>query len=193
MLARAIFSLLLSISTLPCIKASPCPPRPSPLPLSELSPELLSAGEKWAQLLLKSKDEAGIPSIQWQANYRDQIISSGATGWADIESSTPATSETLYRIGSVSKLFTTVLMYQLAEAGRIGLDDKLIEYLPDFSIFDPFDMSEGKGITLRHLANHLSGMGRSSPLGMDDLASSVQVLKTTAGLIHPVNLLHESM
>lgn len=166
---------------------SVCPPRPKPLPLSELSPSLVEAGEAWAQELKSAADQAGIPSFQWQANYRDLIISSGASGLASISPQVEATPETLYRIGSVSKLYSTVILYKLAEQGKIGLDDKLVTYLPDFSVFDPFDMSFGKDITLRHLANHLSGMGRSSPPGITDIASAVEVLKRTAGLIHPVN------
>lgn len=144
-----------------------------------------SAGEEWAETIKSAAQESGAPSVQWHASFGDLEISSGATGLSIVESSTEATSETLYRIGSISKLFTTVLLYQLADQNKIGLDDRLVKYLPDFAVFDPFDNSYGRGITLRHLANHLSGLGRSCPLGMDDLVSSVNVLKSTAGLVHP--------
>lgn len=92
---------------------SVCPPRPKPLPLSELSPSLVEAGEAWAQELKSAADQAGIPSFQWQANYRDLIISSGASGLASISPQVEATPETLYRIGSVSKLYSTVILYKV--------------------------------------------------------------------------------
>ncbi len=58
---------------------------------------------------------------------------------------------TKYQIGSITKTFTAVLIFQLIENGRLSLDDKLEKFLPD--------MPGANEITLRHMLNHTSGLG----------------------------------
>ena len=72
-------------------------------------------------------------------------------GLADIENDVPATSETVYRIGSITKQFTAASVMQLVEAGQIGLDDPMTEYLPDYPM-------QGHEVTIRHLLTHTSGI-----------------------------------
>ena len=64
----------------------------------------------------------------------------------------------LYGIGSVSKIYTTVAVMQLAEAGKIDLDKPVTTYLPDFKMAD----ERYKDITVRMLLNHSSGLMGSS-------------------------------
>ena len=64
----------------------------------------------------------------------------------------------VYGIGSVSKIYTTVAVMQLAEAGKIDLDKPVTTYLPDFKMAD----ERYKGITVRMLLNHSSGLMGSS-------------------------------
>lgn len=69
----------------------------------------------------------------------------------------------VYGIGSVSKIFTTVAVMQLAESGKLDLDQPVVKYLPDFKMADP----RYKDITVRMLLNHSSGlMGSSFGSGM---------------------------
>ncbi|MBN2024993.1 MAG: beta-lactamase family protein [Pirellulales bacterium] len=84
-------------------------------------------------------------------------------GLADPEGARPATAETIYRVGSISKLFTAVAAMQLVEQGKLDLDAPIEEYLPEFRIEVPFD---GAGpITARTLMCHRSGMVREAPVG----------------------------
>ena len=77
-------------------------------------------------------------------------------GYADIENAVPATPETVYRVASISKLFTATAVMQLAEQGRIDIDEPLTRYLPEFSIKTRFP---GKGsITPRNMMTHHSGL-----------------------------------
>lgn len=77
-------------------------------------------------------------------------------GYADREKKVPATATTLYRVGSISKLFTDVAAMQLMEQGRLDLDRPLSEYLPGFAIKEH---SPAAGpITLRQLMTHHSGL-----------------------------------
>lgn len=79
-----------------------------------------------------------------------KIVFQGGFGLADIETKTPVTPETKFRIGSVSKQFTAAAMLRLAEQKKLSLDDTLAKYYPDFPKAD--------GVTLRQLLTHTSGL-----------------------------------
>jgi len=64
------------------------------------------------------------------------------------------TPDTMYGIGSVSKMFTTAAVMKLAEQGKVDLDSPVTKYLPDFKMAD----GRYKKITVRMLLNHSSGM-----------------------------------
>jgi CubicO group peptidase (beta-lactamase class C family) len=75
-------------------------------------------------------------------------------GYANIEEHIPVTpDETIFRIGSISKLFTWTAVMQLAEQGKIDLSADVNTYLPDFKIPDTFP----KPITMLNLMSHTAG------------------------------------
>ena len=68
---------------------------------------------------------------------------------------------TVYRIGSVTKIFAVLLMYKLYEEGKISsIDDPLSKYAPDFAIKNPYT---NENITLREIASQMSGLPREAP------------------------------
>jgi CubicO group peptidase (beta-lactamase class C family) len=82
-----------------------------------------------------------------------EILVGKGYGYADVEDHTPVDpARTLFRPGSVSKLFTWTSVMQLVEQGKLNLDADVNQYL-DFKIPDAFD----KPITLRHLMTHTPG------------------------------------
>lgn len=64
--------------------------------------------------------------------------------------------ETIYEIGSISKVFTSLLLAEMVAEGKMNLDDSIEEYLPNVQVPD----YKGVKITLRHLATHNSGLPR---------------------------------
>jgi CubicO group peptidase (beta-lactamase class C family)/D-alanyl-D-alanine dipeptidase len=98
-----------------------------------------------------------------------------------------ATADTIYRVGSVSKLFTDLAVMQLAAAGKLDIDVDVRTYLPDFEPRNPF----GVPITLRQLMSHQSGLVRESPVGhyFDDqepsIADTVKSLNETSLIYKP--------
>ena len=82
-----------------------------------------------------------------------------------------ATPDTLYRVGSVSKPFTALLLMMFVEMGLIDLDAPIQDYLPEFQ---PVNKS-GKKITLRQMLSHRSGLVREGPVGnyFDDTQPSL--------------------
>jgi CubicO group peptidase (beta-lactamase class C family) len=82
-----------------------------------------------------------------------QILLQKGYGYADVEHGTPVDPErTLFRPGSVGKLFTWTAVMQLVEQGKLDLDRDINGYL-DFTISPRF----GKPITMRHLMTHTPG------------------------------------
>jgi D-alanyl-D-alanine carboxypeptidase len=78
----------------------------------------------------------------------------GASGFADLTDDTPMPPEGAFRIGSITKMFTAVVIVQLAEDGLLTLDDPLALWLPEVAEQLPY----GDQITLRHLLTHTSGL-----------------------------------
>jgi D-alanyl-D-alanine carboxypeptidase len=81
----------------------------------------------------------------------DKIIVERGTGLADIENKRSADAATEFRIGSVTKQFTAAAIMKLVEQGKLGLDDPLSKYLPDFD-------TGGRTVTIRQMLNHASGI-----------------------------------
>lgn len=80
-----------------------------------------------------------------------EMIVERASGLADLEFEAPADTETIFRIGSVTKQFTAAAIMKLVERGELALDDPISDYLPDFD-------AGGRTVTIRQLLNHASGV-----------------------------------
>ena len=95
--------------------------------------------------------------------------------------------QTIYRVGSISKLFTDVAIMQLVEQGRLDLDKSVQSYLPDFAPGNSF----GGNITLRQLMSHRAGLVREPPVGHyfdptePSLSATVQSLNQTSLVYAP--------
>jgi CubicO group peptidase (beta-lactamase class C family) len=73
-------------------------------------------------------------------------------GLANMEWNVPNTPDTRFRLGSITKQFTATLILQLVEQGKIKLDGKLIDYLPDYR------KDTGEKVTIHNLLSHTSGI-----------------------------------
>jgi serine-type D-Ala-D-Ala carboxypeptidase/endopeptidase len=101
----------------------------------------------------------GYPSLSIGIVHGGRLVHSASIGLADQEAGRPASADTLYRIGSVTKVFTASLMVVLRDRGVISLDDPVGAYLPAV-IHLPSDSRGARHISFRHLATHTSGLPR---------------------------------
>ena len=85
-----------------------------------------------------------------------KIVWTEGFGFADKENKIQATDKTVYKTGSISKLFTAVAALKLVSQGSINLDKPVKTYIPNFNINSRFKNSEP--ITIRHLMTHHSGI-----------------------------------
>ena len=88
----------------------------------------------------------------------DKVIWAGAFGYATRNRDIAAYSNTIYRIGSITKTFTAVILMQLVEERKVKLDDPVEKYLPEIKSLKGY--SDKTIITLRQLASHTSGLER---------------------------------
>ena len=108
-----------------------------------------------ATAAVAEKRTAGV-SIAIVKNGRPVLVK--GYGYADLENDVPATPETVYRIGSVTKQFTSAAIMRLMDQGKLTLDDTLQKFFPNFA-------TQGNRVTVRHLLNHTSGIKSYTSLG----------------------------
>src|SRR5687767_15644958 len=97
-----------------------------------------------------------LPGLSLVVIKDHKIVKVQGYGLANVELNVPATAETVYKIGSVSKQFIAAGIMLLIQESRISLDDKISKFLegtPD----------TWKDITVRHLLTHTSGIVREAP------------------------------
>lgn len=93
-----------------------------------------------------------IPGLSLAVVRAGKIIKAKGYGSANLEWNVPVAPDTLFQSGSVGKQFTATAVMMLVEDGKIGLEDSIRKYLPDTP-------DAWKGITIRHLLTHTSGVG----------------------------------
>ena len=124
-------------------------------------------------------DSKRLPAFSIALVDDQRVVWAKGFGFRDRAKKFPASAETVYRAGSVSKLFTDVAIMQLVEEGKIDLDAPVAEYVPDFKP----EYKEGqKPITLRMLMAHRSGLIRESPVGNYFDPTEPTLEKTVASL-----------
>ncbi|MBA4389755.1 MAG: serine hydrolase [Syntrophus sp. (in: bacteria)] len=112
--------------------------------------------ESISQLARKEMEKNKVTGLSVALVDDKGLIWAQGFGYADKENKIPATPQTVYRVASISKLFTATAIMQLAEQGKINIDESLTTYLPEFSIKTRFP-GEGR-ITPRNLMTHHSGL-----------------------------------
>jgi len=141
-----------------------CPQLPSLLPLPKPTPQRIAeVFQKLESALSALVDkESSLPAISMNVFYQDQILWSGHFGSKVYKQpKTKPNDSTVYRIGSVTKIFPVLMMYKFYEQGKISsIDDPLSKYAPNFVIKNPYT---NENITLREIASQMSGLPREAP------------------------------
>lgn len=143
----------------------------------------IEALEKFIRHEMADKD---LPALSIALVDDQRTVWAEGFGFADPVNKVPATANTVYRVGSVSKLFTDIAVMQLVEQGKLDLDAPVSRYLPEFKPRNAF----AKQVTLRQLMSHRSGLVREPPVGHyfdpgdPTLAATVASLNKTS-LVYP--------
>ncbi len=97
-----------------------------------------------------------IPGLSLAVVKKGKLILAKGYGLANVEHNVPAKPETIYQSGSLGKQFTATAVMLLVEEGKLRLDDKITKYLDGTP-------QAWKGITVRHLLTHTSGIKNYGP------------------------------
>jgi len=118
-----------------------------PLPAQERSDIVTIVDSVGIQAIEKD----GVVGMSIGVALGEDVSYSQGYGLANAELKVPASAETVYRIGSISKEFTAAAILLLQEDGALDLDDPLTKFLPDYPQSKP-------PVTLKHLLQHTSGI-----------------------------------
>lgn len=84
--------------------------------------------------------------------HKSKVLFTDGYGYSDTGLKKQNNPETIFRLGSVTKTFTSILIMKLYEEGKLELDDKVTSFIPDYP------KEQGDKISIRHLLSHSSGM-----------------------------------
>lgn len=161
------------------------------MPLDFARPSGPLAGQELANNLQKIESYAtellgrlNVPGAGITIVKGDEVLKSFGVGYADLESERPVTSQTVFAIGSSSKAFTSFGLGLLVDEGQLEWDTPVIEYMPDFRMYDDFATQE---MTAVDLLCHRSGLPRhdfvwyfNQDLNRQDLYQRLQYLEPSA-------------
>jgi CubicO group peptidase (beta-lactamase class C family) len=105
----------------------------------------------------QAKDNVG--SVTAGVVHGSHLVWTRSYGFADAERKVPATKETVYRIGSITKQFTAVMLLQLVQDGIVRLSDPVERYLPEINLIAGRP-AHAQPITLLQLATMTAGLAR---------------------------------
>jgi len=127
-----------------------------------VSSEKVEELSKFMQSLVDDGKIAG--GVTMMARH-GKVIHLKAVGMADREASKPMRADSIFRIASMTKPITSVAIMKLWEEGKLGLDDPVSKFIPEFKnpkvlvSVEPLETRPAKGeITIRHLLTHTSGL-----------------------------------
>jgi CubicO group peptidase (beta-lactamase class C family) len=124
------------------------------------TPDLKDAHRLLTTWLEAQKDYEQLPGIAVAVVKDQDLIWKEGFGFADVEAKHPTQTNTIYSICSISKLFTSISIMQLRDAGKLSLEDKVSKHLPWFTIQQKYE--DSGPITIRSLLTHSGGLPRQS-------------------------------
>ncbi|MEV4128366.1 serine hydrolase domain-containing protein [Nocardia sp. NPDC049707] len=132
--------------------------------------------------------EYAIPSAAIGVLHEGEIAEF-AIGVKNVETREPATTDTIYQCGSMTKTWTALAFMQLVDEGKVDLDAPVRTYLPGFTVADPEVSAK---VTPRHLLYHANGIEEvfDDPGEGDDVYERMVDTITTAPQVFPLGYTH---
>jgi CubicO group peptidase (beta-lactamase class C family) len=141
--SRVIATGLLAVLLL----AGACAPQPQAPSEPQATASDTQRIERFKQQVEAHRDRLKIPGLAAVIVEDGQVLWTEGFGYADLENRIPATPDTLFHLASVTKTFTAILVLQLAEQGKLDLDEPVSHYSNDF---------KDDSVRIKHLLSHTS-------------------------------------
>jgi D-alanyl-D-alanine carboxypeptidase len=136
--------LIAGVLTALIVVSVPALPRPAEAPAEEAVAAKIDA-------LMSETYKPGEPGAAIIVRKDGRTILRKGYGLADLELGVPIAPDMVFRLGSITKQFTAVSILMLAQDGKLGLQDEITKFLPDYP-------AQGRTITVEHLLTHTSGI-----------------------------------
>src|SRR5580658_1193775 len=120
----------------------------APMPVPANIDELKSAA---SAILKKYK----VPGVGIALVTKDAVVWTGGIGKADLATNRDVTADTMFRVGSITKGFVALSALQIAERGKLSLDEKVAAVAPEIPVVNPWEATNP--VTLAQLLEHTAG------------------------------------
>jgi CubicO group peptidase (beta-lactamase class C family) len=126
-------------------------------------------------------EEKKLPGVAYGIVYQGKLIHSKGIGLSQLPGKIPASPQSVFRIASMSKSFTSMAILKLRDQGKLHLDEPASKYVPELK-GQKLVSQDGPEITIRHLMTHGAGFPEDNPwgdrqLGISDAAFSAMLKK----------------
>ena len=162
--------------------------------LTKLAAIALLAGttfSSWAQVDTNKIDDVikasmarfDVPGMAVAIVENDKVIFAKGFGVTNLDTNKKVNKDTLFGIASNTKAFTTAALAKLVDEGKLSWDDRVIDHLPEFRLYDSYVTRE---MRIRDLLSHRSGLGLgqgdlmiwpSTDKSVDEILAGLQYLK----------------
>ncbi len=127
------------------------------------------------QLYKDYAEKNHFPGLVYGIVVDGKLVHTGNIGYTDLDTKTPATSKSAFRIASMTKSFTAMAILKLRDEGKLKLDDPASLYIPEMKNTH-YLTKDAAPITIRNLLTHSAGFPEDNPWGDRQLADSDEEL-----------------
>lgn len=131
--------------------------------MRHLDAEIQAAAERWQ-----------VPGIGYAVSRNGEVVLEGGAGVRAIGRGETVDEHTIFAIGSVTKSFTAAAVSMLVDEGTLSWNDRVVDRLPEFRLYDPYATPE---LTVRDLLTHRSGLARGDLMWYKSGYDSAEVLQ----------------
>ncbi len=159
--------------------------KPAAAPSAAAAPAAKPSLDGLDDFVTQAMKDWKVPGLAIAVVQGDKVILQKGYGYRDLEKQLPATPNTLFAIGSITKSFTVTTLGMEMDEGKVDLDKPVRDYLPTFKLFDATLTEQ---MTMRDLITHRSGLPRhdliwySSDFSREDLLRRLQYLEPSKPL-----------
>ncbi len=165
--AAALATFLISAAPPPLAAAAPPLAAAAPPAAAAPSPDPGAASviARYQQRIPQLMAEQNISGLSVAVVDGGNVLWAQGFGYTDENRRKPITTDTIFSVQSMSKLFTATAVMEAVQAGRVQLDAPITTYLPDFTVHSAFEDHPEQKITLRMLLSHTAGFTHEAPIG----------------------------
>lgn len=161
----------------PCPIIAPTPDLPAKLP-----PAIIEAIAAFNTAANAAANGSSVNGLSVALAYKGAVLSTVTSGLANRSAGTSVSPTSLFRIGSATKIFTTVLANLLASQGRLQLDEPVNVLAAEFQ---PLNLFDDANITWRDLLEQRSGLQREAPFGLTETDEVLHAVSETLLINRP--------